>query len=234
MSRFHRIKAALSPTDRITGGFLRRHGLSGAPGRWIDIGAGSAPFAHFAPDWQYVAIDLDRRPTTSLIADGQALPLADGCADLCTLLESLQYMPDPDLALTEARRLLRPGGRLVLRYPFLYPEGPDHSLHRWTAEGMRQLLQRNGFIVREETRLGGPFLLICLEIGEFALRLCPGWRRLGQGQGWRRRSRAIITNALMLPWLLLGHGALLLDRCLVRNPAHYQGGVMLAERNDDD
>jgi SAM-dependent methyltransferase len=44
---------------------------------------------------------------------GHALPLADASADLITYAQAWHWM-DPDLALPEARRVLRPGGLLAL------------------------------------------------------------------------------------------------------------------------
>ncbi len=44
----------------------------------------------------------------------EALPLADGIADFVTMGYALRHLSDIGLALREARRLLRPGGTLVL------------------------------------------------------------------------------------------------------------------------
>lgn len=233
LATLRRVRTAFSPGDRITRAFLLRHGSDEATGCWVDIGAGTAPFAHVLKGWRYIALDVTRHHATDIIADAQTLPLADGCADLSTLLESLQYVPAPDAALREVRRVLKPGGRVIVRFPFLYPEGPDHSLHRWTVEGMRVLLGRNGFSVEAEARLGGPFLLICLEMGEFILRLVPGWRHLGQSRGWPRALLAVTANAILLPWQVLGLAAMMLDR-LVPNPAHYQGAIVMARRDGND
>lgn len=46
-------------------------------------------------------------------ADMHALPLPGGSFDLVLLLQALPYSEQPDRALAEARRLLRPGGRLL-------------------------------------------------------------------------------------------------------------------------
>src|SRR4051812_27137720 len=53
--------------------------------------------------------------TTHLVqGDLERLPLRDGVADLLTLCFALHHLPAPRLALAEFRRVLRPGGRLVL------------------------------------------------------------------------------------------------------------------------
>jgi SAM-dependent methyltransferase len=45
--------------------------------------------------------------------DIAALPLGDRIADLCLSYGGLHCLPNPDMALAEIRRCLRPGGRLV-------------------------------------------------------------------------------------------------------------------------
>ncbi len=54
-------------------------------------------------------------PSTRLVqGDLDRLPFKDGAIDLITLSLALHHLPTPRHALPELRRLLRPGGRLVL------------------------------------------------------------------------------------------------------------------------
>ena len=46
--------------------------------------------------------------------DAQRLPYPDGCFDAAYLIGVLGEVPDPSAALAELRRVLRPGGRLVV------------------------------------------------------------------------------------------------------------------------
>ena len=71
------------------------------------------------------------------IADGQSLPFADDAFDFATAFMSLMDMPEPDIALREATRVLRPGG--FLQFSILHPcfvppyrrvlREPDGSVH---------------------------------------------------------------------------------------------------------
>ncbi len=54
------------------------------------------------------------RPAGYAIADALALPFADGSADLVTIAFGLRNLPEPGSGLLEFRRVLRPGGRLVV------------------------------------------------------------------------------------------------------------------------
>ncbi|NRQ35733.1 class I SAM-dependent methyltransferase [Nonomuraea sp. NN258] len=48
----------------------------------------------------------------AVLADGNALPLADGVADLVTYAQSWHWL-DPVVSIAEARRVLRPGGAIA-------------------------------------------------------------------------------------------------------------------------
>ncbi|GAA3544051.1 class I SAM-dependent methyltransferase [Nonomuraea rosea] len=55
---------------------------------------------------------LDPPPVAAVLADGNALPLADGVADLVTYAQSWHWL-DPVVSIAEARRVLRPDGAIV-------------------------------------------------------------------------------------------------------------------------
>jgi SAM-dependent methyltransferase len=54
------------------------------------------------------------RNMTAEIADMQALPFGDECFDRVTCRFGIMFVPDPALAFSEIRRVLRPGGRCAL------------------------------------------------------------------------------------------------------------------------
>lgn len=52
-----------------------------------------------------------------VVADGHALPIADGSLDGCRVERTLQHVAAPALVVTEIARALRPGGRVVVCEP---------------------------------------------------------------------------------------------------------------------
>jgi ArsR family transcriptional regulator len=100
-----------------------------APGRVLDIASGDGVLAELlAPHSQeYVCVDASARVVVAASerlrrfghvqvreGDMHALPFEDGHFDLVVLMHALTYAARPAVAVAEAARVLRPGGRLLL------------------------------------------------------------------------------------------------------------------------
>lgn len=100
-----------------------------APGRVLDIASGDGVLAELlAPHSQeYVCVDASARVVVAASerlrrfghvqvreGDMHALPFEDGHFDLVVLMHALTYAALPAVAVAEAARVLRPGGRLLL------------------------------------------------------------------------------------------------------------------------
>lgn len=102
-----------------------RDALEGAPGlRLADIGGGTGNYALALQreGWRPVVVDrspamLERARAKGLEtveADAQRLPFADEVFDAAMMVSMLHHVEDRSAALVEARRIVKPGGRLVL------------------------------------------------------------------------------------------------------------------------
>lgn len=140
----------------------------------VDIGCGHRWPERALPDGcRYVGIDHPQTATEwyasrpDIFADAAALPLASGSVDCVLLLDVIEHLRDPGAALDEATRVLRPGGRVLLRVPFAYPLHDEPlDFRRWTQHGLAILAKSHGFrvetIVAHGTSLQTATLLLNL------------------------------------------------------------------------
>ena len=115
--------------ERAVLGEHRAQLLAGVEGVVLDVGAGTgANFPHFGPDARVIAAEADPRmrrlaapklaearcQVELLDASAESLPLTDASVDAVVFTCVLCTVSDPDVALAEARRVLRPGGKVCV------------------------------------------------------------------------------------------------------------------------
>jgi SAM-dependent methyltransferase len=143
---------------------LRRHVGRSTSRVGLDIGCGTgsnlallAPYGRFFGSEITPELYRGGRPRPSrplFLARGEALPLRDESLGICTFFDVLEHVDDDVGFLREVRRVLQPGGWVLLSvpaYPFLWSEH-DVSLHhkrRYVRATLALALRRGGLeIVR--------------------------------------------------------------------------------------
>lgn len=102
-----------------------RRALAGAPGRELaDIGGGTGNYALAlcGDGWRPTVLDrsapmlarASAKGLETVRANATRLPFADASFDAAMLVSMLHHVDDPAQALAEAKRVLRPGGRLAV------------------------------------------------------------------------------------------------------------------------
>lgn len=155
------------------------------PGRVFLGGVGTGlDLPHLPPQHRYVGLDLNRAmlgramPRTRHIdflpvqGDTQCLPFADASFDHAVLHLILAVVPEPKLCLSEAARVLRPGGQLLIFDKFLR-RGQPALLRRLANPLLRRVATRLD-VVFEDVLGGTPGL--SLEFDQPAL--AGGWFRI--------------------------------------------------------
>jgi SAM-dependent methyltransferase len=182
----------------------RRH----AHGTLLDVGCGSRPFAPLFRGFaeRYLGLDLPDSPDLSrgrpdVFGDAARLPVRQGSVDTVLSLSMFDLVPEPAKVLAEMRRILAPGGVLILEFVQtvpVYRGSPD--LWRFTRPGVERLLSDAGLVPVEILPLG---------------RL-PGYVGLSM-LGWlnrfnRGRRRFLTELPVRLLYVLVQAAADLLDR----------------------
>jgi SAM-dependent methyltransferase len=134
-------------------------GLSGA--RALDVGCGGQPYRSLLGRFRgYVGFDSPSRPDSAthadVFGDATALPFANASVDVVLCTEVMEHVAEPSLMLAEIRRVLVPGGHLVLSVPFiwhLHDEPWDYW--RFTEFGLRAIIERAGLDVVALTPTNG-------------------------------------------------------------------------------
>jgi len=178
-------------------GLFHRH--VPARGRVLDAGCGRSLFTEIRPDWpfQIVACDVDHDLLAGRRAEhgsvwwvgGEAypLPFRAGSFDALFAGELVEHLVDPRLGLEEFRRVLRPGGALILTTPNRLrlanlvdrserPYSPDH-LSELSYDEAGRLLEAAGFEVLESTGVHLELLLNWLSPMPKLDRLQRRWNR---------------------------------------------------------
>ncbi len=168
-------------------------------GRVLDAGCGRSLFTEIRPQWPFriVASDVDLdllrarqaefADVRFLVGDAEPLPFQDGSFDAVFAGELIEHLPDPRPGVAEFRRVLRPGGTLILTTPNRLrlanladgserPYSPDH-LSELSYDEVRALLEAEGFVIRRATGLHLELLLNWFSPMPKLDRLQRGWNR---------------------------------------------------------
>ena len=190
--------------------------LASAEGDVLAVGAGAQPYRPLRPAGsRYRAIDAAIAgeafsydlPDTEYF-EGDRWPVQDASVDVVLATETLEHVPDPGTFLAEARRVLRPGGRIVLTVPFAARwHYIPHDYWRYTPSSLSNLLEEAGFASIVVHARGNEVTVACYKL--MALVLSPLFAP--RGEGGARRFAAILALPLLLALALVAHASMRRD-----------------------
>ena len=155
----------------------------GGVGLEIGVGMGSDFVRNVARGGRWIGLDLTARsldhvrarmgrPAPLLNADAQRLPVRDGAFDLVYAWGVMLHCPEPQAAIGEAYRVLKPGGEALV---MLYHSPSWVALAAWLRWGWHRGLSprqsvsymespgTQAFSVRAATRMFGPFRAVSVQ-----------------------------------------------------------------------
>ena len=155
-------------------------------GRVLDIGCADARARDFLVDSsQYVGIDFPStasgmyRTLPDIFSDGAQLPFRDESFDAVLMLDVAEHLPKPEQAFSEAARVLRHGGILLITIPYAYPiHDAPYDFQRLTGFALSGRLTDSGFSEVKVSEVGAGFdtacAALCLVLAQWSAKAIVG------------------------------------------------------------
>jgi SAM-dependent methyltransferase len=131
-------------------------------GSLIDIGCGTKPYQELVAPYitEHIGVDHEKtlhdQSNIDLFGTAYEIPSEDNFFDsaLCTAV--LEHLEEPELALKECHRVLKPGGVAIYSVPFIWHlhEEP-RDFYRFSKYGLKYLFEKTGFEIIEIKALSG-------------------------------------------------------------------------------
>jgi len=165
----------------------------------LDYGCGSRPYDDLmsgVADTQ-VSVDIGTNPMADCrVSTSGHLPFADESMDLVTSFQVLEHVANPARYLAECARVCKPGGRLVISVPSVWPYHPHpEDFRRWVLPGLLRDLGSVGFVVREHWDVLNP---VSAAMQYFLATVHYMLRDRGALARWCIRAFAFLLNAAIL------------------------------------
>ncbi len=121
-------------------------------GTVLDLGCGTRPYeediskyatTYYGIDWPNTLHKFQADIGADLSKD---LPIKNDAVDNIVCFEVLEHLPEPYMLISEAFRVLKPGGKIIISTPFQWREHEKPwDYYRYTRYGLEYLLAKAGF-----------------------------------------------------------------------------------------
>lgn len=141
----------------------------------LDIGCGTKPYKDIFQHEKYIGIDVpwsEIKTNADATALGEALPFKDTSFDTVLILEVLEHVKNPEKVVEEISRVSKKNCNVIVSMPQIFMNhGEPHDYQRYTIHGLRALLEKNGFELKEHHKVCGTWgstgLLLTLFFSNF-------------------------------------------------------------------
>ena len=193
-------------------------------GQVLDVGCGSKPYLRLFAVKNYIGLEIDTPENRSYkradyFYDGEVFPFSNQSFDGIVCNQVLEHVFTPDTFLSEIRRVLKLGGKMLLTVPFVWDEHEQPwDYARYSSFGLKRLLEYNGFELIEQHKTNADVRVLFQLVNAYLYKVL-----------WTRRPilNLLICAVTMAPFNILGA---LLYRLLPANPDLYLDQVVLARK----
>jgi len=166
--------------------------------RLLDLGVGEAHFRSLMGRFFHVGLDFQPHTHARIVSDlRDPLPFKDNSLDVVVASNVLEHVKDPQFVLEECKRVLSPGGRIVITVPFLlHVHQAPYDFYRYTQFMLRELLERAAFDDICIVPLGASSDVLKTMRGHFYTQLCD------HNRGMRRLAVRLLYNIYKIIYLI--------------------------------
>jgi len=106
----------------------------------LDVGSKHSPYRSHIKCEKYTRFDIDESSNPDICGDLHDTKIPDNSYDCVIATEVLEHLYDPQKAMEEIRRILKPGGCCILstRFLYVYHPGP-HDYYRFTWDSLAHI-----------------------------------------------------------------------------------------------
>jgi SAM-dependent methyltransferase len=196
-------------------------------GKILDIGAGESPWKYLlGRDTTYQGIDIQSAEAFGMIKsrdviyyDGLTIPFPSNEFDAALCIEVLEHTQNPKVLLSEAFRVLKRGGKLVITVPW---SARVHHIpfdyHRFTPFQLERLMEQSGFSECEIQARGNNLCTIANKITLVAWSLFSPNKKISYL--WSIPIGFFVV-LVCIPFLLIAHLSLFIHICTSDDPLGY-------------
>lgn len=156
----YRTSASVAAADRV---------VTGQPAEAVCLSIGGGP----GRCGDFTNVNIGPFPNVDVVADAHALPYDNGSVHAIYCEAVIEHLYDPQRAVREMYRVLKPGGLVFAGTPFMQPyHGYPHHYQNFTLQGHENLFRRAGFRVVESGACVGPVHAIVMTFAVFLAQYC--------------------------------------------------------------
>lgn len=171
-----------------------------ARGRFLDLGCGNKPYEEWYAPLSTSTIGCDVIQSSlnrvDVLCEATNLPFEQGAFDTVFCTQVMEHVYDHGKLLSEANRVLQPGGYLVLTVPFCWElhEEP-YDFFRFSKHGLQNLFEAAGFSEITIKANGGKWA------AAFQMLLNTVYSSF-KNKNWRTKLLKILFIELRFTWLI--------------------------------
>jgi len=121
---------------------LKRQFARLRPGIVLDAGSRDSPYKRFIPHTKYLRLDIDKSSEPDICCDLHDIDWEADYFDTVIITEVLEHLYDPQKAIDNIHRVLKPNGVCILSTRFMFPYHPDpKDYYRFTQDSLSYLFR---------------------------------------------------------------------------------------------